>query len=82
MTFPGWRVFRDPVDQQLKYQFLRRTASSDPRVGYQAQQSGDLQGWLPMGGPVTVDPINPGWERVTTELGFPSPNFQRMQIQR
>lgn len=75
-------LFRDPADQQLKYQFVRRTSTSGPRITYETQHSGDLQSWSPLGNTESIEPINADWERVTITLDQPSPGYLRMAIQR
>lgn len=74
-------IFQDPSDLNLKYQFVRRTSSSDPRVTYQVQDSANLDTWLPLEDAGNVESIDSDWERVTIDLVQPSPRFLRLEIQ-
>lgn len=74
--------FRDPVDGGLKYQYVRRKQSSDPRVSYERLASEDLAEWQPDSGTEVVESIDTDWERVTVPVVGGAKEFRRTGVSR
>jgi hypothetical protein len=75
-------VFRDPLDGAVKYQYVRRKVTSDPRVSYQRLKSDDLLEWLPDSASGSDQSINTDWERVTVPVSGAAKEFRRIEVKR
>jgi uncharacterized sulfatase len=75
-------VFRDPLDGAVKYQYVRRKVTSDPRVSYQRLKSDDLLEWLPDSTSGSDQSINTDWERVTVPVSGGAQEFRRVGVNR
>jgi autotransporter-associated beta strand protein len=58
-------------DGTLRFQHVRRKASTNPGVSYLVQSSSDLGIWVEVTAPASIESINTEWERVTYSLPPP-----------
>ncbi len=75
-------VFRDPEDGGVRYQFVRRRESTDPRVNYGRWTSEDLMDWQPDFESEEIESIDADWERVTVPVTGGDGGFRRVEVNR